>query len=67
MITTGGGRNPQPVMAMPKAPPQDRLVTPARFCACTGETTGTKPFRLTRSRTVGNGLVFVTYETVRDA
>jgi hypothetical protein len=32
-----------------------------------GETTGTKPFRLTRSRTVGNGLVFVTYETVRDA
>jgi dihydrofolate reductase len=27
-----------------------------------GETTGTKPFRLTGSQTVGDGLVFVTYE-----
>ena len=32
-----------------------------------GQTTGTRPFRLTDSRTVGDGLVFLTYETVRDA
>jgi dihydrofolate reductase len=32
-----------------------------------GETSGTKPFRLTGSRTVGNGLVFLTYEIARDA
>jgi dihydrofolate reductase len=32
-----------------------------------GETTGTKPFRLTASRTVGDGLLFVTYEIARDA
>jgi len=32
-----------------------------------GETSGTKPFRLTGSRTVGNGLVFLTYAVVRDA
>jgi dihydrofolate reductase len=32
-----------------------------------GETSGTKPFRLTGSRTVGDGLVFVTYEIARDA
>jgi dihydrofolate reductase len=32
-----------------------------------GETSGTKPFRLTGSRTVGNGLVFLSYEIVRDA
>jgi dihydrofolate reductase len=32
-----------------------------------GETSGTKPFRLTSSRTVGNGLAFLTYEIVRDA
>ena len=32
-----------------------------------GETSGTKPFRLTSSRTVGNGLVFLTYEIVRAA
>jgi dihydrofolate reductase len=32
-----------------------------------GETSGKKPFRLVGSRTVGNGLVFVTYEIVRDA
>jgi dihydrofolate reductase len=31
-----------------------------------GETSGTKPFRLAGSRTVGNGLVFLTYEIVRD-
>ena len=30
-----------------------------------GETSGQKPFRLTGSRTVGNGLVFVTYEVVQ--
>jgi dihydrofolate reductase len=32
-----------------------------------GETSGTKPFRLAGSRTVGNGLAFLTYEIVRDA
>jgi dihydrofolate reductase len=32
-----------------------------------GETSGTKPFRLTSSRTVGNGLAFLTYKIVRDA
>ncbi len=32
-----------------------------------GETSGTKPFRLVGSRTVGNGLIFLTYEIVRDA
>jgi dihydrofolate reductase len=32
-----------------------------------GETSGKKPFRLAGSRTVGDGLVFVTYEIVRDA
>jgi dihydrofolate reductase len=32
-----------------------------------GETSGIKPFRLTGSRTVGDGLVFLTYEIVRDA
>ncbi len=32
-----------------------------------GETTGTKPFRLADSRTVGDGLLFVTYEIVRNA
>jgi dihydrofolate reductase len=32
-----------------------------------GETSGTRPFRLVGSRTVGSGLVFLTYETVRDA
>jgi dihydrofolate reductase len=32
-----------------------------------GETSGEKPFRLTGSRTVGDGLVYVTYEVVRDA
>jgi dihydrofolate reductase len=32
-----------------------------------GETSGTKPFRLTGSRTIGNGLVFLTYAIVRDA
>jgi dihydrofolate reductase len=31
-----------------------------------GQTSGTKQFRLTGSRTVGSGLVFLTYETVRD-
>jgi dihydrofolate reductase len=31
-----------------------------------GETSGTKQFRLAGSRTVGNGLVFLTYEIVRD-
>jgi dihydrofolate reductase len=31
-----------------------------------GETSGTKPFRLAGSRTIGNGLVFLTYEIVRD-
>jgi len=31
-----------------------------------GETTGIKPFRLSSSRTVGDGLVFVTYEIARD-
>jgi dihydrofolate reductase len=30
-----------------------------------GETSGTKPFRLTGSQTVGSGLVFLTYEIVR--
>jgi dihydrofolate reductase len=29
-----------------------------------GETSGTKPFRLTGSRTVGNGLVFLSYAIV---
>ena len=32
-----------------------------------GETSGTRPFRLAGSRTVGSGLVFLTYEIVRDA
>jgi dihydrofolate reductase len=32
-----------------------------------GETSGTKPFRLAGSRTVGDGLAFLTYEIVRDA
>ena len=32
-----------------------------------GETSDKKPFRLVGSRTVGDGLVFVTYEIVRDA
>jgi dihydrofolate reductase len=32
-----------------------------------GETSGTKPFRLTDSRAVGDGLVFLTYEIARDA
>jgi dihydrofolate reductase len=32
-----------------------------------GETTSAKPFRLTGSRIIGNGLAFLTYETVRDA
>jgi dihydrofolate reductase len=31
-----------------------------------GETSGRKPVRLVGSRTVGNGLVFLTYEIVRD-
>jgi dihydrofolate reductase len=32
-----------------------------------GETSGKKPFRLAGSRTVGDGLAFLTYEIVRDA
>ncbi|HEY2078855.1 MAG TPA: dihydrofolate reductase family protein [Streptosporangiaceae bacterium] len=32
-----------------------------------GQTSGTKPVRLTGSRTIGDGLVFLTYEIVRDA
>ena len=32
-----------------------------------GETSDKKPFRLVDSRTVGDGLVFLTYEIVRDA
>ncbi len=32
-----------------------------------GETSGTKPLRLTGSRTVGDGLAFLTYEIVQDA
>ena len=32
-----------------------------------GETSGKKPVRLAGSRTVGDGLVYVTYEIVRDA
>jgi dihydrofolate reductase len=32
-----------------------------------GETSGKKPMRLVDSRTVGNGLAFLTYEIVRDA
>jgi dihydrofolate reductase len=32
-----------------------------------GETSGVKPFRLTGSRTVGDGLVYLTYETARNA
>jgi dihydrofolate reductase len=32
-----------------------------------GQTSGTKSFRLTGSRTVGDGLVFLTYENVRAA
>jgi dihydrofolate reductase len=32
-----------------------------------GETSDKKPIRLVNSRTVGNGLVFLTYEVVRDA
>jgi dihydrofolate reductase len=31
-----------------------------------GQTTGTRPFRLAGSRTVGDGLVLLTYEAVRD-
>ena len=31
-----------------------------------GQTTGAKPFRLADSRTVGDGLVLLTYEAVRD-
>jgi dihydrofolate reductase len=31
-----------------------------------GETTGTRPFRLADSRTVGSGLLLLTYEAVRD-
>jgi dihydrofolate reductase len=32
-----------------------------------GETSDTKPFRLAGSRTVGDGLIFLNYEIVRDA
>jgi dihydrofolate reductase len=32
-----------------------------------GQTTGMKPFRLAGSRTVGDGLVLLTYQAVRDA
>jgi dihydrofolate reductase len=32
-----------------------------------GEASDKKPFRLTGSRTIGNGLAFLTYEIVRDA
>ena len=32
-----------------------------------GETSGKKPFRLTGSQTVGNGLLLLTYAIVRDA
>jgi dihydrofolate reductase len=32
-----------------------------------GETSGTKPMRLVDSRTIGDGLAFLTYELVRDA
>jgi dihydrofolate reductase len=32
-----------------------------------GQSSGTKPVRLTGSRTIGDGLVFLTYEIVRDA
>jgi dihydrofolate reductase len=32
-----------------------------------GETSGEKPLRLAGSRTIGDGIVFLTYETVRDA
>jgi dihydrofolate reductase len=32
-----------------------------------GETSGKKPIRLAGSRTVGDGLAFLTYEIVRDA
>ena len=32
-----------------------------------GQTAGTKPFRLTSSRTVGDNLVLVTYEIARSA
>ncbi len=32
-----------------------------------GETTGAKPFRLVGSQTVGDGLLFLTYEVVRNA
>jgi dihydrofolate reductase len=32
-----------------------------------GATSGKKPFRLVGSRTVGNGLAFLTYQTVRNA
>jgi dihydrofolate reductase len=32
-----------------------------------GETSGKKPVRLAGSRTVGDGLAFLTYEIVRDA
>jgi dihydrofolate reductase len=31
-----------------------------------GGTSGTRPFRLTSSRTIGNGLAFLAYEIVRD-
>jgi len=32
-----------------------------------GETNGTKPLRLLGSRTIGDGLAFLTFEVVRDA
>jgi dihydrofolate reductase len=32
-----------------------------------GETSSTKPFRLAASRTVGDGLAFLTYQSARDA
>ena len=32
-----------------------------------GETSDTKPMRLVGSRTIGDGLAFLTYELVRDA
>jgi hypothetical protein len=32
-----------------------------------GETTGTKPLRLVDTRTIDNGVAFLTYEAVRDA
>jgi hypothetical protein len=32
-----------------------------------GETSGVKPMRLVDTRTVGDGLAFLTYQPVRDA